>query len=145
MLWPPRSLYLNGHLTDVLTLSIICLFTWYFFQVNNLSVNILPVAYTPQSHGQSSYSTDDLPKTVVMTLNQGSAVKSMDFHPVQQILLVGKTPLAWWTLFSQFLLLALLFTSISFWMVGLTILSPFSWFNHFSWDKHGWCYVVGGW
>ncbi|KAH9761710.1 Topless-related protein 4 [Citrus sinensis] len=50
--------------------------------VNNLSVNILPVAYTPQSHGQSSYSTDDLPKTVVMTLNQGSAVKSMDFHPL---------------------------------------------------------------
>ncbi|KAJ0088270.1 hypothetical protein Patl1_32656 [Pistacia atlantica] len=25
-----------------------------------------------------------------MTLNQGSAVKSMDFHPMQQILLLGK-------------------------------------------------------
>ncbi|KAL5769032.1 hypothetical protein ACOSQ2_015815 [Xanthoceras sorbifolium] len=56
-------------------------------EVNNLSVNILPVAYT----GQSSYSTDDLPKAVVMTLNQGSAVKSMDFHPVQQILLLVGT------------------------------------------------------
>ncbi|XP_044471816.1 topless-related protein 4-like [Mangifera indica] len=56
-------------------------------EVNNLSVNILPVAYT----GQSSYSTDDLPKTVVMTLNQGSSVKSMDFHPVQQILLLVGT------------------------------------------------------
>ncbi|KAL7259747.1 hypothetical protein ACSBR1_005592 [Camellia fascicularis] len=56
--------------------------------VNNLPVNILPVGYNAQSHGQSSYSSDDLPKAVVMTLNQGSAVKSMDFHPVQQILLL---------------------------------------------------------
>ncbi|KAJ0048917.1 hypothetical protein Pint_16064 [Pistacia integerrima] len=53
-------------------------------------VNILHVAYTSQSHGQSSYSTDDLPKAVVMTLNQGSAVKRMDFHSMQQILLLGK-------------------------------------------------------
>nr|GMD59088.1 topless-related protein 4-like isoform X1 [Ipomoea batatas]GMD59089.1 topless-related protein 4-like isoform X1 [Ipomoea batatas] len=30
----------------------------------------------------------NLPKAVVMTLNPGSAVKSMDFHPVQQILLL---------------------------------------------------------
>ncbi|KAG6662498.1 topless-related protein 4-like isoform X3 [Carya illinoinensis] len=60
-------------------------------EVNNLPVNILPVAYTPQSHGQSYHGTDDLPKTVVMTLNQGSAVKSMDFHPVQQILLLVGT------------------------------------------------------
>ncbi|KAF5957371.1 hypothetical protein HYC85_004596 [Camellia sinensis] len=57
-------------------------------EVNNLPVNILPVGYNAQSHGQSSYSSDDLPKPVVMTLNQGSAVKSMDFHPVQQILLL---------------------------------------------------------
>lgn len=61
-----------------------------FQQVNNLPVNILPVAYTPQSHGQSYYGADELPKTVIMTLNQGSAVKSMDFHPVQQILLLGE-------------------------------------------------------
>ncbi|KAB1199378.1 Topless-related protein 4 [Morella rubra] len=60
-------------------------------EVSNLPVNILPVAYTSQSHGQSSYSPDDLPKTVVMTLNQGSAVKSMDFHPVQPILLLVGT------------------------------------------------------
>ncbi|KAL7248349.1 hypothetical protein ACSBR2_003128 [Camellia fascicularis] len=56
--------------------------------VNNLPVNILHVGYNAQSHGQSSYSSDDLPKAVVMNLNQGSAVKSMDFHPVQQILLL---------------------------------------------------------
>ncbi|XP_057967395.1 topless-related protein 4-like isoform X2 [Malania oleifera] len=60
-------------------------------EVNNLPVNILPVAYPGQSHGQSSYSSDDLPKTVVMTLSQGSSVRSMDFHPVQQILLLVGT------------------------------------------------------
>ncbi|XP_065626180.1 topless-related protein 4 [Quercus suber] len=60
-------------------------------EVNNLPVNVLPVQYTGQSHGQSSYTSSDLPKTVVMTLNQGSAVKSMDFHPVQQILLLVGT------------------------------------------------------
>ncbi|KAJ8755155.1 hypothetical protein K2173_018953 [Erythroxylum novogranatense] len=33
---------------------------------------------------------DDLPKTLVRTLNQGSSPTSMDFHPVQQtLLLVG--------------------------------------------------------
>lgn len=60
-------------------------------EVNNLPVNILPVAYTGQSHGQSSYSSDDLPKTVVTNLNQGSAVRSMDFHPTHQILLLVGT------------------------------------------------------
>ncbi|GAV82484.1 WD40 domain-containing protein [Cephalotus follicularis] len=60
-------------------------------EVNNLPVNILPVAYTGQSPGQSSYSSEDFPKIAVMTLNQGSAVKSMDFHPVQQILLLVGT------------------------------------------------------
>lgn len=53
---------------------------------------MLPVAYSSQSHGQSSYSSDDLPKNVVMTLSQGATVKSMDFHPLQQILLLGKPP-----------------------------------------------------
>jgi hypothetical protein len=52
----------------------------------------MPMAYTSQNHGQNSYSSDDLPKNPVMALNQGSAVKSMDFHPVQQILLLGKLP-----------------------------------------------------
>ena len=51
--------------------------------------NILPVGFSGQSHGQSLYSSDDLPKAVVLSLNQGSAVKSMDCHPVQQILLLG--------------------------------------------------------
>ncbi|KAK9282441.1 hypothetical protein L1049_005359 [Liquidambar formosana] len=59
-------------------------------EVNNMAVNISPVTYPGQSHAHTIYSSDDLPKTVVVNLNQGSAVKSMDFHPVQQtLLLVG--------------------------------------------------------
>ncbi|KAM7253948.1 hypothetical protein ACFE04_031630 [Oxalis oulophora] len=60
-------------------------------EVNNLPVNILPVTYSNQAHGHTSlYSSDDLPKAVAANINQGSAVKSMDFHPVQQtVLLVG--------------------------------------------------------
>lgn len=60
-------------------------------EVNNMPVNILPVGYTNQTHGQSSYSFDDLPKAVCFTLNQGSTVRSMDFHPLQQILLLVGT------------------------------------------------------
>uniref|UniRef100_A0A164W506 TOPLESS zinc finger domain-containing protein n=1 Tax=Daucus carota subsp. sativus TaxID=79200 RepID=A0A164W506_DAUCS len=57
---------------------------------NNLPINILPVTYPSQTHPNTSYSSDDLPKTVLANLNQGSAVRSMDFHPVEQtLLLVG--------------------------------------------------------
>lgn len=54
-----------------------------------MPVNILPVSYPGQSHAHSLYSSNDLPKTVVMKVAQGSAVKSMDFHPTQQTLLLG--------------------------------------------------------
>ncbi|KAJ6759004.1 TOPLESS-RELATED PROTEIN 1-RELATED [Salix koriyanagi] len=57
----------------------------------NLPINIMPMTYTSHNHGQNPYSSDDLPKNPVMALNQGSAVKSMDFHPVQQILLLVGT------------------------------------------------------
>ncbi|KAL3745212.1 hypothetical protein ACJRO7_014343 [Eucalyptus globulus] len=40
---------------------------------------------------ESSYSSNDLTRNVVITLSQGSLVKSMDFHPVQQILLLVGT------------------------------------------------------
>ncbi|XP_039166146.1 protein TPR3 [Eucalyptus grandis] len=60
-------------------------------EVNNLPVNILPVSYNCPSLDQSSYSLNDLPKNVVITLSQGSLVKSMDFHPMQQILLLVGT------------------------------------------------------
>ncbi|KAI3828620.1 hypothetical protein L1987_02725 [Smallanthus sonchifolius] len=48
------------------------------------------VSFSGSSHPPNIYSPDDLPKTVVRTLNQGSNVMCMDFHPQQQtILLVG--------------------------------------------------------
>ncbi|XP_050231709.1 topless-related protein 1 [Mercurialis annua] len=56
----------------------------------NLPVNVLPVSFPGHGHGQSFNAPDDLPKTVVRTLNQGSSPMSMDFHPLEQtILLVG--------------------------------------------------------
>ncbi|KAK9666382.1 hypothetical protein RND81_14G181000 [Saponaria officinalis] len=57
-------------------------------EVNN--VNILPTAFPGPSQTPTLYSSEDLPKTVVANLNQGSAVKSMEFHPLQHsLLLVG--------------------------------------------------------
>ncbi|KAL3745215.1 hypothetical protein ACJRO7_014346 [Eucalyptus globulus] len=60
-------------------------------EVNNLPANILPISYNCPSLSQSSYSSNYLPENVVITLSQGSLVKSMDFHPVQQILLLVGT------------------------------------------------------
>ncbi|XWS65101.1 hypothetical protein CRYUN_Cryun05aG0062100 [Craigia yunnanensis] len=48
------------------------------------------VSFSGIAHTPNIYSQDDLPKTVMRALNQGSNVMSMDFHPQQQtILLVG--------------------------------------------------------
>ncbi|GMI88751.1 WUS-INTERACTING PROTEIN 1, TOPLESS [Hibiscus trionum] len=48
------------------------------------------VSFSGIAHTPNVYSQDDIPKTVVRALNQGSNVMSMDFHPQQQtILLVG--------------------------------------------------------
>ncbi|KAG7998119.1 hypothetical protein I3843_01G242700 [Carya illinoinensis] len=56
----------------------------------NLPVNVLPVTFQGHGHGQPFNAPDDLPKIVARTLNQGSSPMSMDFHPVQQtLLLVG--------------------------------------------------------
>ncbi|XP_047960462.1 LOW QUALITY PROTEIN: protein TOPLESS-like [Salvia hispanica] len=56
----------------------------------NLPVNVLPVSFPGHAHSQTFNATDDLPKTVARTLNQGSSPMSMDFHPIQQnLLLVG--------------------------------------------------------
>ena len=51
--------------------------------------NISPVPYSGQPHGRNTISLDEFPKVVVTTLAQGSPVTSMDFHPFQQILLLG--------------------------------------------------------
>ncbi|KAE9588003.1 putative transcription factor WD40-like family [Lupinus albus] len=58
----------------------------------NLPVNVLSSTFQghDHGHGHSFNASDDLPKTVMRTLNQGSSPMSMDFHPVQQtLLLVG--------------------------------------------------------
>uniref|UniRef100_A0A0E0LRK0 CTLH domain-containing protein n=1 Tax=Oryza punctata TaxID=4537 RepID=A0A0E0LRK0_ORYPU len=48
------------------------------------------VSFSGASHPANIYTQDDLPKQVVRNLNQGSNVMSLDFHPIQQtILLVG--------------------------------------------------------
>lgn len=56
-------------------------------QANNLPINILPISYSGQSSQISVY---DFPKNVIVNLNQGSAIKSMDFHPSQMSLLLGE-------------------------------------------------------
>lgn len=55
---------------------------------------MFPVTNPGQSHSMLFNLTDELPKTVARTLNQGSIPTSMDFHPVQQTLLLGWFPLA---------------------------------------------------
>ncbi|KAG5115177.1 hypothetical protein JHK84_041290 [Glycine max] len=58
----------------------------------NLPVNVLSATFPGHGHGhgQAFNAPDDLPKTAMRTLNQGSSPMSMDFHPVQQtLLLVG--------------------------------------------------------
>lgn len=52
-----------------------------------LQVNY-PVGAVP-NHPPAMYSPDELPKNVARTLNQGSCVMSMDFHPIQQMILLG--------------------------------------------------------
>ncbi|AES68182.2 topless-like protein [Medicago truncatula] len=60
----------------------------------NLPVNVLSATFPGHGHGQAFNSPDDLPKTVLRTLNQGSSPMSMDFHPVQQTLLLVGTNVA---------------------------------------------------
>lgn len=62
-----------------------------FIQVLQVSLpaNVLPVAFSGHGHTQTFNGVDVLPKTSMRTLNQGSPPMSMDFHPVQQTLLLG--------------------------------------------------------
>ncbi|KMZ66500.1 WD-40 repeat protein-like [Zostera marina] len=62
------------------------------------------VSFSSVSHTSAIYSQEDLPKTVLRTLNQGSSVTSLDFHPHHQtILLVGTSigDIAIWEVGSQ--------------------------------------------
>ena len=109
--------------------------------MNNLPVNLLPVTYSSQSHGQSSYSSDDLPKTVVATLSPGSNVKSMDFHPLQQIYLLGKPLLV--RMEMHVLLLSLVFVCYFFYLFYLFIYLFIVHLSMGSWNKYGRCHGVG--
>ena len=55
----------------------------------NPPVNVMPISFPGHSHSQAFNAPDDLPKTVARTLNQGSSPMSMDFHPIQQNILLG--------------------------------------------------------
>lgn len=48
-----------------------------------------PVTFPSHSHLPASNAPDDLPKNVARSLIQGSSPMSMDFHPIQQTLLLG--------------------------------------------------------
>jgi hypothetical protein len=48
------------------------------------------VTYPVSNLPMNGYTSDDLPKAVARTLNQGSNVISMDFHPAEQTLLLGE-------------------------------------------------------
>lgn len=48
------------------------------------------MSFSGHGHTQAFSAPDDLPKNVARNLNQGSSPMSMDFHPVQQTLLLGK-------------------------------------------------------
>ncbi|XP_050103715.1 topless-related protein 4-like isoform X2 [Malus sylvestris] len=59
-------------------------------EVNNRSLNVFPHTYPGHIHAHTPYSSEDLPKTVVVNLTLGSAAKSLEFHPLQRaLLLVG--------------------------------------------------------
>ncbi|TQD69488.1 hypothetical protein C1H46_044979 [Malus baccata] len=65
--------------------------------------SIEEVAY-PTSRQQTSWSLDDLPRTVAFNLHQGSTVTSMDFHPaLHTLLLVGSNngDITLWELMSR--------------------------------------------
>jgi len=53
------------------------------------SLKLCQVSFSGVSHPANMYTQEDLPKQVSRTLNQGSNVMSLDFHPLQQTILLG--------------------------------------------------------
>ena len=52
-------------------------------------LNVLPVTFPGDGHAQAFSAPDGLAKNYHMDLKQGLFTMSMDFHPVQQTLLLG--------------------------------------------------------
>lgn len=89
----------------ILKMFVSCLLCWTIFNlafclsaikpqlVINLGIaflcSIFQVTY-PTPRQQALWSLEDLPRTVAITMHQGSTVISMDFHPSHHTLLLGK-------------------------------------------------------
>ena len=56
----------------------------------SLPVNIQPLSFPGIAHSHTFSALDDFPKSVAWTFSQGSTPMSMDFHPAQQTLLLGR-------------------------------------------------------
>lgn len=71
----------------------LCLTSFFFCNLHNQtsydSLKLWQVSFSGASHPANMYTQEDLPKQVSRTLNQGSNVMSLDFHPVQQTILLG--------------------------------------------------------
>lgn len=81
---------------------------------------MLPVTY-PQSH---NYQQDDFHKTVARTLSQGSAPMSMDFHPLQQTLILGILTVLFFLIIFKFGLAPFLPSQCGVFTIGLLQLVP---------------------
>ncbi|KAE8732576.1 Topless-related protein 4 [Hibiscus syriacus] len=60
-------------------------------RVSAVPDRVMPPGMNPSQNGLQFNMAEELPKTVARTLNQGSDTTSMDFHPVQQTLLLAGT------------------------------------------------------
>lgn len=60
-------------------------------RVSAVPHRIMPPGINSSQNGLQFNMTEELPRTVARTLNQGSLTTSMDFHPIQQTLLLAGT------------------------------------------------------
>lgn len=79
---------LHNYYFAVKIIQLPCYPTAFVLQVNNIPVNVFPITF-PGHSAHMLNSSKDLPKIVIANFSQGSAVKSMDFHPGKQSLLLG--------------------------------------------------------
>ena len=83
---PDRVSKFNSNCISTLFFSVTAYYIHSFIHVGQI---ILSGMSPSQSNGLQFNMTEDFPKTVARTLNQGSVPTTMDFHPIQQTLLLG--------------------------------------------------------
>lgn len=71
---------------------------WFTFHLMLVSCTCCIQVSYPTARQQASWSLDDLPRTVAFTMNQGSSITSMDFHPSHRTLLLGMITYTLYTL-----------------------------------------------